>query len=285
MSAEPARAEACCILCGAEPTPEAYWTREIVRCACGLVYTDQRRAKTPDELYGKAFFEGQDAYHDYQAERAVLQRNFQNHLDVLARYQPSGRLLEIGCAFGFCLELAQQRWQASGIDISAHAVEQARARGVQAVAASYLEHALPADSLDVICMWDTIEHLDRPDLFLRKAARELKPGGVLALTTGDIGSLNARLRGRKWRLVHPTHFFYFSRATMTRLLAAAGLAPVRYTTTVHWRSVKNIANQVGANSGSGPLQKALFALRDSPLGWLHVPMNLHDIMFVVARKS
>jgi SAM-dependent methyltransferase len=187
-----------CILCGREPGPETYWTPEIVRCPCGLVYTDQRRARPPGELYGKSFFEGQEAYHDYQAERAVLQRNFRNHLDVLARYKPHGRLLEIGCAFGFCLELARERWDATGIDISAHAVEHAVGKlGLRAVAASYLEHDVPPESLDVICLWDTVEHLDRPDAFLEKAARELKPDGILALTTGDIGSLNARLRGRK----------------------------------------------------------------------------------------
>src|SRR6185295_15769067 len=118
------------------------------------VYTDQRRAPSPDQLYGKDFFEGQHAYHDYGAERAVLQRNFRSHLDVLARYKPSGRLLEIGCAFGFCLELARERWDAAGIDISAHAVEHAvRDLGVQAIAGSYLEHDVPVSSLDVICMW------------------------------------------------------------------------------------------------------------------------------------
>lgn len=275
-----------CILCGREPGPETYWTHEIVRCPCGLVYTDQRRARRPDELYGRNFFEGQEAYHDYLAERAVLQRNFRKHLDVLARYKPSGRLLEIGCAFGFCLELARDRWDATGIDISSHAVEHAvRKLGVRAVAASYLEHDVPPGSLDIICMWDTLEHLDRPDVFLQKAARELKPDGILALTTGDIGSLNARLRGRRWRLVHPSHFYYFSRATMTRLLAKAGLELLRYTTTVHWRSVKNIANQIGATSRSERMRKSLFMLRDSALGGLQFPMNLHDIMFLIARRS
>lgn len=65
-----------CILCGREPGSETYWTPEIVRCPCGLlVYTDQRRARRPDELYGRDFFEGREAYHDYQAERAVIRRS------------------------------------------------------------------------------------------------------------------------------------------------------------------------------------------------------------------
>lgn len=275
-----------CILCGRLPEAQDHWTADIVRCTCGLAYVDPRRARAPEELHGKGFFEGEEAYHDYGAEKGVLQRNFRRHVEVLARYRSGGRLLEIGCAYGFFLELARTRWDASGIDISSHAVEHAvRELGVPAVAGSYLEHTVEAESLDVICMWDTIEHLDRPDLFVAKAARELKPGGILALTTGDIGSLNARLRGRRWRLVHPTHFFYFSRATLTRLLRSAGLEPEGFRTTVHWRSVKNVANQVGYRARSPLLRRALFGLRDSPLGKVHVPLDLGDIMFVIARKS
>jgi hypothetical protein len=85
--------------------------------------------------------------------------------------------------------------------------------------------------------------------------------------------------------VHPSHFYYFSRATMTRLLARAGLEPLCYTTTFHWRSVKNIANQIGATARSERLRKSLFRLRDLALGRLQLPMNLHGIMFLIARKQ
>ena len=45
----------------------------------------------------------------------------------------------------------------------------------------------------------------------------------LALTTGDIGSVNARLRGHKWRMIHPpTHLHYFSAETMKALLDRHG---------------------------------------------------------------
>jgi 2-polyprenyl-3-methyl-5-hydroxy-6-metoxy-1,4-benzoquinol methylase len=29
-------------------------------------------------------------------------------------------------------------------------------------------------------MWDTIEHLKRPDLFIKKMASDIKPGGLLS---------------------------------------------------------------------------------------------------------
>jgi hypothetical protein len=68
-------------------------------------------------------------------------------------------------------------------------------------------------------MWDTIEHLLKPHLYLEKISRHTRPGGLIALTTGDIKSLNARLMKKKWRLIHPpTHVYYFSLDTLRRLL-------------------------------------------------------------------
>jgi hypothetical protein len=85
--------------------------------------------------------------------------------------------------------------------------------------------------------------------------------------------------------VHPAHFFYFSRATLARLLRSSGLEPESFRTTTHWRSVENMANQVGYRARSSLVRRALFGVRDSPLGRVHVPLDLGDIMFVIARKA
>ena len=34
--------------------------------------------------------------------------------------------------------------------------------------------------VDIVAMWDTIEHLKRPDLFIKKMASDIKPGGLLS---------------------------------------------------------------------------------------------------------
>src|SRR5262249_35120114 len=97
-----------------------------------------------------------------------------------------------------------------------------RTFGVDARVGNYI-HLELGRKFGMIAMWDTIEHLRRPDQFIAKANNDLEMGGVLALTTGDIGSLNARLRGHKWRMIHPpTHLHYFSAQTMTTLLDRHG---------------------------------------------------------------
>jgi hypothetical protein len=132
-------------------------------------------------------------------------------------------------------------------------------------------------------MWDTIEHLDRPDLFVAKVARDLAPGGYFAFTTGDLGSFNARLRGRRWRMIHPpTHMHYFSVATARALLDRNGLDVVH-------------VSHPGVTRTIGSMLYIVVALRLARRDWYqriaHWPVNRHsvtlnlgDIMFVVARR-
>jgi hypothetical protein len=59
---------------------------------------------------------------------------------------------------------------------------------------------------------------------LAEAARVLKPGGSLVLTTGDVGSAYARRAGARWHLLEPPwHLYFFSRDTMAAMGRAAGL--------------------------------------------------------------
>ena len=55
----------------------------------------------------------------------------------------------------------------------------------------------------------------------------MKPGALIAITTGDFASLNARVRRTKWRLMHPpSHAHYFSIASMTTMLDRFGFDTV-----------------------------------------------------------
>jgi hypothetical protein len=83
------------------------------------------------------------------------------------------------------------------------------------------------------------------------ASRDLEPGGLLALTTGDIGSLNARLRGSNWRMIHPpTHLHYFSVQSITSLLKRHGIdtvhvipSPIDQNSCAHWRNPRDMMRQ------------------------------------------
>ena len=68
---------------------------------------------------------------------------------------------------------------AAGVDISADAVAFAVAeRGVDARRGDYLTMDL-GRQVDIVTLWETIEHLKRPDLFVEKIACDVRPGVIL----------------------------------------------------------------------------------------------------------
>ena len=173
-------------------------------------------------LYSAKYFAGEE-YQDYLAERSLVEKHFRIRLKTLLDNVPDAarkHLFEIGSAYGFFLSVARDHFASmEGIDISRDAVTYAAETLCLPVhAGDFLAYRVQK-KIDVACMWDTIEHLQCPHLYLEKLASHMDRGGVIAITTGDVGSFVARLRGAKWRQIHPpTHLHYFSRETLTRLL-------------------------------------------------------------------
>ncbi|MGI8895119.1 MAG: class I SAM-dependent methyltransferase [Casimicrobiaceae bacterium] len=280
-----ALARACLVCGGARLTPR--WEGLLACPDCGFLSADMALSDAElSDLYGRDYFHGHE-YLDYIEERESLQINFRARLKTLAELIPdlaAKKLFEIGCAYGFFLETVRGNVAAAaGIDISQDAITYATGTlGVRAVAGDYLTHVF-AERPDVIAMWDTVEHLRRPDLFVAKAARDLPAGGHLALTTGDIGSLNARWRGRRWRMIHPpSHLHYFSADTMSRLLDRHGFDVVHVSHPGNSRTVRSILYIILAlRLGRRGIYERLARLRVSGST---LTINLFDIMFVIARR-
>ena len=81
------------------------------------------------------------------ADRAIIQKNFRLRLATLERFLDPARhrrLLEVGCAYGFFLDLARGRFEtATGIDITEDGVRYARETlGLDAVQGDLLDPRL-----------------------------------------------------------------------------------------------------------------------------------------------
>ena len=260
----------------------------LVKCSrCGFVSTNL--FLTDEEvaaLYDRSYFHGNE-YLDYVAEEESLRLNFNRRLRTLQKIIPDlpGRdIFEIGCAYGFFLDEAQHFVKSvAGMDISQDEIAYGRGRfGLDIQQGDYLKREL-SEKYDLIAMWDTVEHLQRPDLFIAKVKDDLKPGGFLALTTGDIGSVNARLRGQKWRMIHPpTHLHYFSTSTMRVLLDRHGFDVVHLSHPGISRKLRSILYYVLVwRTRKTDLYNALSRWRAFDLS---INVNMFDIMYLIARR-
>ena len=276
-----------CVVCGDERASQLY--EGILRCqSCGHVFADMRLS---DEelfrLYNEEFFTGAE-FSDYASDERFFRKNFGLRFRELQKFIDPARhrrLLEIGSAYGFFLDTVKRHFDsAEGIDITDAGTLHARQRlGLNVVQADFLAHDYGQKKFDVVCMWDTVEHLREPQAYVEKIAAHTDRGALLALTTGDIESLNARLRGRSWRLIHPpTHLHYFSPATISRMLYAHGFEVVYNRYCGFWRSFGNVAYNVLVLRQNRP---ALFRpVERTGLARLGFYLNLYDIMYVIARR-
>jgi SAM-dependent methyltransferase len=209
----------------------------LVRCRhCGLVYVNPRPVAEETD-YEEAFFlqEYKDVYGvDYLADRENISRIARARLEVIERYRPGGKLLDVGCAAGFLLDEARRRgWEPRGVEISRFASAHARQALDLDVFTGSLEAAkFPDQEFDVVVLYFVLEHLRDPLSLLQEIGRVLKPGGLLSVAVPNIAGLYFRLNQDAWiaeRVRHQSHFYEFSPRTLRRMLARAGMRAVALT--------------------------------------------------------
>lgn len=254
--------------------------RRILQCTgCGLVFTE------PDEgpraaQYTEAYYRN-GVYSDYLGGRSAIEQNAMGVLQHLATLTAGRRLLDVGCAAGFFLTAARRAgWRVRGMEVSSYMAEFARRElGLEVVEGAVDgpgAHLAPAD---VVTLWDTIEHLSHPALALTRIREALAPRGVLVVSTGDYGSLLRRVSGRRWRLfADPTHNFFFTEATLTKLLEKTGFRVLSLERSGKWVSLSMILHQSGLPFASR-VRRAFESRGWNPRFYV----NLRDVVTVHAR--
>lgn len=233
---EPAR----CCLCGTSGVPvHRLHPFTLVRCpACTLHFVSPRlRPAALQGLYEDVrYFEG--GVYGRPGVRwsatMTLQRAWAagrlRLIEQTHRRGPAGlRLLEVGCGYGHFLSAARTRgYEVVGVDRSATAVAHASSvLGLHAHAAE-LDAAPLVAPFDVICAWDTVEHVPDPVAMLRSARALVAEDGLLAFSLPDVSSWPARLLGRRWRALKPSeHLWHFSPRTLGLAAQHAGLEVTR----------------------------------------------------------
>ena len=215
-------------------------------------------------IYDDAYYRGAgpDPYVDYEAEYRDWRGSDRRHeFDDLLRIARSHladapgksvRWLDFGCGAGALLKclretsvLGGRTLEVTGHDVGSYADRLREQDGFRILGLADLA-ALPDASFDVISMIEVIEHLPEPAEPVKLAARLLRPGGLLLLTTGNLGSPAARRAGLAYRYCAPEiHVSLFEPGCLSRLYTRAGLEPlhVRYRGAVRFKVLKTLRHR------------------------------------------
>ncbi|MDR0551585.1 MAG: class I SAM-dependent methyltransferase [Spirochaetaceae bacterium] len=265
-----------CIICGGTKFSRSLVCEgfSFVKCCkCGLV-----RQNPPGdpasvlERYNKYDYLGYELQNEmrfFNLERVSLIDIGLPSIEKVLFGRGQNKFLDVGCATGALLNFMRGRgWQVAGVEISrAQAAFARNERGLDVRPLPLEDAGFAAGSFDVIHAAHLIEHLVRPDTFVRKAAELLNQDGLFIITTPNIDGFQARLFGHKWRSAIYDHLYLFSRSTLSTLLVKNGFYILK---TVTWG---------GLADGCVPRRIKHFADRAAKR------LNIGDVMIMLAVKT
>jgi SAM-dependent methyltransferase len=201
---------------------------QMVRCGgCGLYYV---RPRLKWDLVLEGYKGGTDE--SFVSQVASREQTFDRCLDrVEAVAKPAGkRVLDVGAAGGSFLAVARARgYEPLGCEPSTWMCDFARVHyGLKLHPGTIFLMPVAEASVGLLTLWDVIEHTPDPKAVLQRAHSLLAPGGVLAISYPDYGSLAARVMGRRWVFLLTVHLYYFTRASMRDLLVGCGFTPLGF---------------------------------------------------------
>jgi SAM-dependent methyltransferase len=288
-----------CVACGTVIDPiEHYALRkdgfDLVACPkCRMLM----RAALPtvsdlNDIYGPEYFayaaeNPVDGYADYFADAGSHREIARRRLAMIDRLSVvRGRLLDVGAAAGFFVDEARAAgWDAEGIDIAPQVVDWGRQKLGVPLRVAGISSVEEAGTFDAVTMWDYIEHSLDPAGEVQQANELLQRGGILAISTGDVDSAAARIFRSHWHLLTPRHHnFFFSLRTLSALLRRSGFE-------IAWSghpgasySIAHLVYKLDRGVRIGATASLARRVGTSRIGRYRIPLNLFDIVTVIARK-
>lgn len=182
-----------------------------------------------EKLYGQEYFndrhrQGNSDYHtgEQMREKMYLQE-FERIKEYINGVDKGKTVLDIGSGRGEFLSLFNNKWKKYGIEISDHAANIARKKGI-------IVNEEPKDNFfDIIIFRGTIQHIPDPIYKISECYYWLKPGGsIIFLATPNTHSLVYRLFKNLPMIDEQLNFLLPSDKILRQTLSNFGFKDIRF---------------------------------------------------------
>jgi 2-polyprenyl-3-methyl-5-hydroxy-6-metoxy-1,4-benzoquinol methylase len=188
------------------------------RClACGTVFLGDAPQEFETELYRYyvrlSGLPAEEVYPNLTHSRYVAL------LEFFASQLEDRNFLDVGCGVGgFVRAAIELGWNGRGIDLAEAAIAVGSKFGLPLSCTDFFSEEIPSESVNLITMFEFIEHVPDPGAFLNRAEAVLRKGGLLYVTTPNFDSLDRYLLGSRWEAIHVEHLSYFTPRTLQKLV-------------------------------------------------------------------
>ena len=245
-----------------------------------------------------------DYWEDYKFElyedAAVLRSYHERYARMLSLLAGLGitpaTLLDVGGGIGnFAAWATEQGISALMSDVDPTAVDAACRRGVRAYTPDELGTAVPGEGVDLVTLWDVIEHTADPAALIGQSLPALRAGGVVFIETPDaafparrmlllLRSLTGGRVDRTGGMYYWEHKVYFSARGLRTFLGRLGL---RVLTVERWTSPRaKIVKLFGRGGPQGAFALNRAMARAYPVAQAGLErLRLGNKLIVVARRQ
>jgi len=191
---------------------------------------------------------GVSALYEKSSETNVVpgeEKNVRHTMDLYYRLaaphlERKQRILDVGCDVGFLLEAARKDGfvELFGIEPTPPALATARKiPGCTVVSTFYEDTEYTDNSFDLITLIHVLDHLFNPNIVLKRAYGQLRPGGLIVAVVHNVDSLLGRLLGERFPVFNLYHHFFFNKSTLAELFRRHGYEIVDVVSTRNCYSV------------------------------------------------
>lgn len=235
-----------CLCCNAEKLEPLtrFESAHLVKCtSCGFVFS--KRIPSAQEL--KSYYD--ETYDVTRYFSPITRKRYHELLDTFEPYRKTNKILDVGCGYGFFLEVARERgWEIQGVEFSEPAAAHCREENIPVHTGEINSARFAPESFDVIVSLEVIEHLNNPLEYLRKNFELLRKGGAMYVSTPNFNAyLRHRLKEKYDVIEYPNHLCYYTVKTLSNVFKKTGFQVRKVQTTgisvTRVKTSKGVSNQ------------------------------------------
>ncbi len=184
---------------------------------CGIFFTDKDESVFDAKALYEEYYNNElpsSGRFSFGIEYVIRLFRFFRAFKVSTITPRAKRILDIGSGRGLMLYYLKKYYnyrRAAGIQISKNAVKFSREKlGLEIYDKDLLEVPLEDSSFDVITMWHVLEHMVKPERYIKKISSLLADGGSMVVEVPNFNSWTRRLTKQYWLgldLKHHINFF------------------------------------------------------------------------------